>query len=666
VIDILQELNEEQRRAVLCEDGPVLVLAGAGSGKTRVLTYRIAYLIGERNIPPGRILAMTFTNKAADEMKERLKQMLGERIKSMWVGTFHSICARILREHAERLGYTRDYSIYDEEDRERIIKRIIEQEELRISPGQAVKVISRLKQGLISPDECSGDDLACLYSKYNEKLKENNAMDFDDLLMNTIRLFENHPAVREIYARRFLHVLVDEYQDTNRAQYVILKHITSIHRNLFVVGDDDQSKYSFRGAEIRNILDFEKDFPDVKIYKLERNYRSTGNILKVASNLVAHNRGRKEKVLWTDASDGEPVMVIEKETEYDESLEVARIVERELERTPPGEIAVLYRANYLSRSIEEALRRKNIPYRVVGGIRFYERKEIKDVLSYLRIMVNPRDDESMLRIINTPPRGIGKATLRNLLDIAEERKISLFDALEFTDIPALSSFRSLLHELMDEKEDVRDAVRAVLNKTGYLSYLEESGKEEDLNRIENLEELVSSIDEWVRRTGETSVSSYLSTISLYTEIDRWDKSEMVNLMTLHNTKGLEFEVVIITGVEDGILPHRRSLEEGNEEEERRLFYVGITRAKKRLYILYSRARGTSWGPSRFLGEIGREGVKFVGSPERGRRVFHPYYGEGIVIGVEDGGRKITVDFGTFTKKFIVDLAPLKFLDNGDY
>ena len=641
-------LNEKQYEAVTGDDGPLLVLAGAGSGKTRVLTYRIAYLVAMRNVPVHRILAVTFTNKAAGEMKERLMELLGDDVRRMWVGTFHSIFARILRRHLDVLGMRNDFVIYDSDDSLRLVKRI--QKELEIStsdhtPQQIRGSISRAKNDLIDPERYAQNArgpyqyaVADVYQRYEKQLRENNALDFDDLLIIPIHLFREHPEVLDIYRSRFLHILVDEYQDTNRAQYESLTLLASLHRNLCVVGDDDQSIYRWRGARLQNILDFESEYRNAVVVRLERNYRSTSNILKAASSVVANNVGRKQKTLWTEKEMGAPVKAIVAYDETDEASQLAyKVQELCASGFSLGSQVVLYRINAQSRTLEDTLTHQGIPYRIVGGLRFYERKEIKDILAYLKVALNPRDDISLIRILNVPPRGIGDTSRQRLFDYAARNKLSLFNAVISYDpdnppenlgirgkaARGLASLGELLSWLHDRIKDVHvgELTKGLVEELRIISILEEDRSIEAEGRIENIRELLTATNAYQGSDGSGSVQEFLEEVSLITQVDETEfGGDFLTLMTLHCAKGLEFPVVYIVGVEEGLLPWHRALNDMEElEEERRLFYVGMTRAQERLILSYvtNRYQGgfgmMSRGASRFLKEIPQECLETSGS-----------------------------------------------------
>ncbi len=659
---LLEGLNEPQREAVTHGEGPLLILAGAGSGKTRVLTHRIAFLIFTGQARAGEILAITFTNKAAQEMRARVEELLGREIRGMWVMTFHAACARILRTEAQRLGYTRQFTIYDQADSRRLVRRCIEQlrvDPKRFTPAALQSQISNAKNQLRAAPEYRDtvgspfeEIVADVYDLYERELLRMNAMDFDDLLFRTVNVLELYGEVRERYASAFRHVLVDEYQDTNRAQYRLLQLLTDQerpgprgearaaghserpslagHRNLAVVGDDAQAIYGFRGADVRNILGFADDFPDARVVKLEQNYRSTQTILSAANAVIANNRGAMSKRLWSDLGEGAPVHVRELEDEHAEARFVVGEIERLVdEGTSRSEIAVLYRTNAMSRTIEDALVRREIAYQVIGGTKFYERSEIKDAIGYLAWIANPADVVSFTRIANSPRRGIGQTSLARTLAHASSIGVPVWEvAAEPTQVPglgpaavkALSRFMSSMEELSElasQAVPVGDLLEAVLARTGYLQALEAESLGaaektiEAQGRIENLEQLIEVAREFDASTseGQDTLDTFLQELALVADADsRRDEAGLVTLMTLHNAKGLEYPVVVIAGCEDGVFPHSRALDEGALEEERRLFYVGITRAKRELYLTYARRRSVFGAPtyglrSRFIDEI---------------------------------------------------------------
>jgi DNA helicase-2/ATP-dependent DNA helicase PcrA len=633
---LLAGLNPEQRKAVTHRDGPLLILAGAGSGKTRVLTHRVAWLVQVERVHPDEVVAITFTNKAAGEMKERIESLVGPVARTMWISTFHSMCARLLRREAQRLGYRSTFTIHDEDDRRRLIKRCME--ELNIDPkrypSEAIsRQISDAKNQLLGPAQFREQGghfaqvAADIYALYEKRHAEMNAMDFDDLLMKAVELLEGYPDRLEHYQRAFRYVLIDEYQDTNHAQYRLANLLAGAHGNLAVVGDDDQSIYSWRGADIRNILEFERDHPDAQVIRLEQNYRSTQPILDAANAVVTHNRRRKGKNLWTPRGEGALVQVVEVDDERAEAQFVASEVQKLLEGEAggdrayrPDEIAVLYRTNAQSRVLEEQFGRYAIAYQVIGGPKFYERAEIRDVIAYLTVLVNPDDSQRLLRIVNAPKRGIGATSLQRLQAHAASVGESLWTAVRGADdVPGLSAgalngllaFARIVEGLQAglAGRPVAEVVRSVLEETGYESALKAQKTLESEGRLENVEELIGVASEYDRRADDPSLDGFLQEISLYSDTDAYaDTSALLTLMTLHNAKGLEFPVVFISGMEEGVFPHQRSLDEQNVEEERRLAYVGITRAMDRLYLVHARAR-TLWGaaqyslPSRFLDEI---------------------------------------------------------------
>jgi DNA helicase II / ATP-dependent DNA helicase PcrA len=635
---LLADLNPAQREAVTHGEGPLLVLAGAGSGKTRALTYRIAWLLATGRARPSEILAITFTNKAAQEMRDRVAALIGGVSRAMWVMTFHSACARILRTEAPRLGYKRAFTIYDEADSLRMVKRCLSELELdpkRVNPRAVRAAISSAKNQLVDSveyGEAAGswfeEAVADVYALYERRMVEASAMDFDDLLVRSVNLLELFADVREKYQRTFRWVLVDEYQDTNRAQYRLLQLLVSEHRNLTVVGDDAQSIYGFRNADIRNILDFERDFPDTAVVKLEQNYRSTQTILDAANALIAHNPSQKRKHLWTEGGTGEKIVVAELDDEHAEARYVASEIEGLLsEGMSRDEIAVFYRVNAQSRVLEDTLVRFEVPYQVIGGTKFYERAEIKDAVAYLQLLANPADAISFARVVNSPRRGIGDQTQARLLSHANTIGADIADVVANPDaVPGLGTaarkavarFGDTLASLRDRAaraDSVAELLEAAMRETGYIEALESERTVEAEGRIENLEELVGVAGEFdanreLEGEGEQSaLEEFLAQISLYSEQDSLREAEsLVTLMTLHNAKGLEYRVVFLIGCEEGVFPHSRSIEEGNLEEERRLCYVGLTRARERLWVTYARRRslfgGSSWNlPSRFIAEL---------------------------------------------------------------
>lgn len=642
MVEIWAGLNPEQKQAVMCTEGPLLILAGAGSGKTRVLTYRYAYLVKEMGVPSDRILAITFTNKAAGEMKERINQLLGVLNRGQsWISTFHSFCARLLRVEIGKLGYARSFVVYDTRDQLALLKETIRElnlDEKTFRPRPVLSVISSAKNQLIDVQEFEElaadyreEKIALIYQLYQQKLKTNNALDFDDLLFLTVELFQRFPQTLHYYRNKFHYIMVDEYQDTNHVQYVLVNLLASDHRNLCVVGDDDQSIYRFRGADIGNILEFERDYPETKVIKLEQNYRSTQAILDVANSVVRNNPHRKDKVLWTKKPKGEPPFIFLANNEQGEAQFIVKEIERVRKQTgfTYNSFAVLYRTNAQSRVVEEQLLKNGISYQMVGGTKFYERKEIRDILAYLRIIQNFQDDVSFKRVVNVPRRGIGKSTLDKLEEFARELKTSLFLALQAIDdnpvftprvVKKLAEFRNLIADLNRRKDELSAArlVSELIERTGYLEELRQEGTEEALGRIENIREFISVALEFEEQSENNSLDEFLTWVSLVADVDGFaeEKSGIV-LMTLHSAKGLEFPVVFIIGMEEGIFPHARALEDDEElEEERRLCYVGLTRAMERLYLLAAQTRmlyGTTLrnSPSRFLLEIPRDKISGI-------------------------------------------------------
>lgn len=613
----MEMLNDKQREAAVWTEGPLLILAGAGSGKTRVLTHRIAYLIEEKGVDPWNILAITFTNKAAGEMKTRVMNTVNEGAPSVWVSTFHSFCVRILRRHCEHLGYGNNFSVYDADDQKTLMKQVLKK--LNVDPKlykerAMLNYIADAKNHLVSPDtfakntsEFREGKIALIYQTYQDELKRNNAMDFDDLLVNMVRLFLARPEILENYQNRFRYIMVDEYQDTNYAQFKLVELLAGKHKNLCVVGDDDQSIYRFRGADIRNILDFEEAFPGAKVIKLEQNYRSTGNILTVANEVIRHNRARKEKTLWTANGEGDLPRYHQFETGEMEADFIARMFLEKKERGRDWkDMAVLYRTNAQSRLLEEACIRKNIPYLLVGGVNFYQRKEIKDVLAYLKTIANGVDDLAVSRIINVPKRGIGAVTIGKLTTYSADKDMHLYDAAkEAANIPGVGKAALKIADFVKQIEELRafsrssqhtiaELIEAVLKDTGYQQELEAEGDAEGKERLENIQELVSKAAGYEKDAENPSLDEFLELVALVADVDRMDESDSrVTLMTLHSAKGLEFPVVVMAGMEDGLFPNMliiASEKREEMEEERRLCYVGMTRAKEELYLTGARLR----------------------------------------------------------------------------
>ncbi len=632
----LTNLNPVQKRAVEHLEGPLLILAGAGSGKTRVLTYHLAYLIEEHQIYPWNILAVTFTNKAAGEMKTRVGKLIGaSNLSKLWIGTFHSMCLRILYRECTRIGYENNFTIYDSDDQVRLMKSVLSVLKLtgkEHSPRGYLYKISNLKNQLITPDENkktmqSNDpderNLSRIYYEYQNQLKISQAFDFDDLIMQTVLLLRNDPEVLEKYSNRFQFILVDEYQDTNHAQYTLIKLLASKYHNLCVVGDEDQSIYGFRGSDINNILDFQKDYPDATIIRLEQNYRSTGNILDAANNVVKNNKRRLGKKLWTASEKGDFVLLLDNWNDRGEAFNIAQLIKHYTQKMKYrySDIALLYRTNAQSRSLEQGLMKYNIPYIIVRGRSFYDRLEIRDILAYLKVFVNPNDTVSLKRILNVPRRALGKTTLDKLINYASENNISLYAALlDCKNIPKLrantknklDSFGQLLEKYKQKAKeiDAGELTEKLIKAIDYLRYLENTQKKDYEDRQNNVWELIAGIKEFIEDSEDESLAAYLTNIALVSDIDIWDDdTNVISLMTLHNAKGLEFPIIFICGVEWGLLPHFSSSEDENQiEEERRLFYVGMTRAEKILFLSYCRTR-YKYGnvidsyPSAFLDEI---------------------------------------------------------------
>jgi DNA helicase-2/ATP-dependent DNA helicase PcrA len=722
---LLAGLNPPQRQAVEHPEGALLVIAGAGSGKTRVLTHRIAYLLATGAARPGEILAITFTNKAAAEMRERVGQLVGRSVRAMWVTTFHSACARMLRVDAERLGYSRGFTIYDQSDSLRMLKRCLRElgvDPKRYPPRAIHSKISGAKNQLVDADtyaETQGsvfeEVVAEAFPLYEKRMLEANAMDFDDLLVRTVNALELFEEVRERWRRTFRHVLVDEYQDTNHAQYRLLQLLAAEHGNLMVVGDEDQSVYGFRHADIRNILDFENDFPDAAVVKLEQNYRSTQTILSAANAVVERNRERRPKRLWTEIEGGEKVQLSELADDHEEARWVAAEIERlgEEHGVARSDIAIFYRTNAMSRALEDTLVRFELPYQVIGGTKFYDRAEVKDAVAYLNLLLNPADLVSFGRIVNSPRRGIGNTTQGRLTSYANTAGLTIWEVIERADeVPGLSAAAAkavgrffetvdLLKARADAGSSVADVLQAVLSESGYLEALEAERTVEAEGRIENLEALVDAAAEFDlnrEREGESEVPAleeFLQQISLLSDQDSIEEEqELVTLMTVHNAKGLEYDTVFVVGCEDGSFPHMRALEEGSEEEERRLCYVAITRARRRLYMTWARERRLFGRaernlPSRFIDELPVElterhatasssvgGMTWTPSPganpappvdpgpalemQTGDDVVHASFGDGVVTGVEPGG-VVVVRFSSdgSERKLMADYAPIR-------
>lgn len=629
--EIIQGLNKEQKEAVLSTQGPCLVIAGAGSGKTKVLTHKIAYDIAE-GIKPWNILAITFTNKAANEMKERIEKLIGDAAKDLWMGTFHSICVRILRKNIDRIGFKTDFIIFDTSDQRTLVKECLKSLKIddKLFTDRAVlSEISNAKNELLEPKayrvKYSGDfrreKIAEIYTLYQQKLKENNAVDFDDIINLTIKILTENPEVLDYYTEKFKYILVDEYQDTNKAQFMLVSMLASKYGNITAVGDNDQGIYSFRGADISNILNFEKDFPGTKIIKLEQNYRCTGNILKAANAVIKHNENKYDKKLWTENEEGQLPCIYNGEDEYDEARYIVEQIQhlKTEEYYKNSDFTILYRMNAQSRAIEDILMREGLPYKVIGGLKFYERKEIKDIIAYLRLIYNSADNLSLKRIINEPKRGIGKTSLDRIQEISEKLGISMYDVIKDADKYELSrvyansrDFIEQIEELKAKKDSLKisDLIKETLNRTGYTKALELESSVEAETRIQNLEEFLTVAIEFEEESADNTLAEFLENITLSSDIDSMEEQEdSVTLMTLHSAKGLEFPVVFLVGMEEGIFPGYKSIGEPKElEEERRLFYVGITRAKQYLYLTCAKHRtifgATSYNQiSRFVNEI---------------------------------------------------------------
>ncbi|WP_042141977.1 DNA helicase PcrA [Paucisalibacillus sp. EB02] len=642
--ELIKGLNKQQQEAVKHTEGPLLIMAGAGSGKTRVLTHRIAYLMGEKDVSPRNILAITFTNKAAREMKDRVSKLVGPEATDMWVSTFHSMCVRILRRDIDRIGYSRNFTILDSGDQLSVIKQVIKElniDNKQFEPRAMQNQISSAKNELVTAEEYSNKagnfydrQVARVFEGYEKVLRKNQSLDFDDLIMQTIHLFKRVPEVLEYYQRRFQYIHVDEYQDTNHAQYTLVKQLANRFQNLCVVGDSDQSIYRWRGADIANILSFEKDYPQAKTVFLEQNYRSTKSILEAANKVIANNPGRKPKNLWTENPDGQKIMYYQGATEQDEALYITDKI-RELVREEgytPSDVAILYRTNAQSRAVEDTLMKSGVSYQMVGGMRFYDRKEIKDMIAYLRLITNPDDDLSFERVVNEPKRGIGKTSIDRLRAYAADNDMSFYQAVEvvdFTGVPkkaanALAEFGNLIKTLNQQQDflTATDMVEQVLERSGYEEMLKNERSIESQSRLENLEEFMTVTQDFEETSEDKTLIAFLTDLALIADIDRVDEEdpdneEKVTLMTLHAAKGLEFPVVFLIGMEENVFPHSRAMfDEEEMEEERRLAYVGITRAEKQLYLTNAKMRTlygrTNMNPmSRFINEIPEELVEGI-------------------------------------------------------
>lgn len=725
----LSNLNDKQKEAVLHDKGPLLVVAGAGSGKTRVLTTSIAYLIKEKKVNPVNILAITFTNKAANEMKERISDLLDEDVSHLWIGTFHSICARILRMNINKIGYDNNFTIYDTNDQKTLVKEIINDLNYKddISPKEALNLISYCKNKSISPKEflnintfyAKQEEYYNIYKNYEKKKFEYNSLDFDDLILKTLELFAEDSNILKYYQDKFEYLFVDEYQDTNKSQYELIKFIGKGHNNVRVVGDADQSIYSFRGADINNILDFEKDFKDAKTIKLEENYRSTSNIINVANKLIKNNNERKEKNLWTSKNDGSEVLYKKSSVESEEGKFVIDEINSLLnDGYRLKDMAILYRMNAQSRIFEEYLMKNLLDYKVVGGLKFYDRKEIKDLISYLKILVNPKDDISLKRIINEPKKGIGDKTVEKLEKEANKLGFSLtelvcdpslFSNLSTKLKSSCEKFYNPLAKIFDNYKDydIVELIEEILDKSGYIKSLEESYSVENRSRIDNLNEFISSAAEYQSNNPEDNIYDYLENLSLLSDLDKTENSDdAISLMTIHSAKGLEFKVCFVVGMDEGLFPSKRSIDEGNIEEERRLCYVAITRAMEKLYLSSAEIRrqfgqAVYYKPSRFLNEVkslikkidqdktpayspyvkmksneaymrdkARESVLKKNTVKEsskedfqiGDKIIHTKWGEGMIVQVKksDDGNELVVAFDKKgLKKLNQDYAPIK-------
>ena len=713
---ILNKLNEQQRQAVEFNTAPNMIVAGAGSGKTRVLTYKIAYLI-EKGYDPTTILALTFTNKAAKEMKERIKKLIGAKANKIWMGTFHSIFGRILRMEAEKLGYTSNFSIYDREDSVSLVNNVMQALNISLDGFNASSVqhkISSLKNQMISPEEFEKHiasnliqrKIAQIYLEYNKRLKDNNSMDFDDLLLKPIELFTHHQRILQKYRGRFKYILVDEYQDTNKAQYELLKLLTTSRIKICVVGDDAQSIYGWRGAEIKNMLNFEKDFPKAKTFRLEQNYRSTGIILKAADSVIKNNSNQIAKTLWTENNDGEQISILRCTDEKDEAFKIAKQIKEEItkRKLSLNDIAILYRMNSQSRALEEALKREKLPYKIIGGVEFYRRKEIKNIIAYLRVLANQDDEESLLRIMNYPQRGIGNTSISKMIAFARRQNITLFTTMarvfEVIEVKEriqknTKEFKLFLNKYIELKDKLSlyELTSALVDELGILRMFKEENTAESLGRYDNVQELLSGIAEFSKENKNATLDDFLADVSLISGIDQLEEEEnSLTLMTIHSSKGLEFPVIFLTGLEEDIFPLNPKFDsDSNTEEERRLFYVALTRAEKKIYITYARSRYrfgevAYQSKSRFLEELdpstyvdvnpgggkkgGRKRKAFYDelyqesydefNQERrsfrvGSRVVHEIFGRGKVLQITGEGdmQKVSIDFEEKGKKTLL-------------
>ncbi|MFD3158142.1 DNA helicase PcrA [Haloimpatiens sp. FM7330] len=743
-MDLKELLNKEQYDAATTIEGPLLILAGAGSGKTRVLTYRIAHMIQDLDIYPSRILAITFTNKAAGEMKERVKKLVGDEVNHMWVSTFHSSCVRILRREIDKLGYNKNFAIYDSYDQKVLMKECMKELNINdkdITDKEIINKISEQKNNLIFAEQFKKENesnyklnkIADVYMLYQKRLKSNNALDFDDLIFKTVELFNKDKETLEFYQRKFKYIMVDEYQDTNRAQYELVKLLASAHRNICVVGDDDQCIYQWRGADIRNILDFEKDYPEAKVVKLEQNYRSKRNILNAANEVIKNNAQRKSKALRTQSEDGEKIKLYRAYSDIDEALFVTKQIRdiKQKENRNYRDFAILYRTNAQSRTFEDIFIKNGVPYRIIGGLKFYDRKEIKDILGYLKLINNPVDDISLRRVINVPKRSIGQTTVGKIQDFANQIEDCLYSViLDVENVPgiakrtinSINKFTSLINSFIAKKDEisVSELIQEILDKTGYMDVLKKSNMVEDKARIENLKELVSAAVEFENTSEEKTLFAFLEQVTLVSDIDNFDEdADSVVLMTVHSAKGLEFPIVFMVGMENGIFPGMACLNSFTEmEEARRLCYVGITRAKENLYMTSAESRRVfgrtvCYEVSDFIQEIPmslKENVSLLGNDPRvaarknmrynaqnnphsivnfrnntpfsqaavessssskdegeivpGRKVKHKAFGIGTVVAKKntENGVKVTIAFDNYgIKNLILGMAPIEVL-----
>lgn len=722
---ILEPLNTTQREAVEFNTKPHMIVAGAGSGKTKVLTHKIAYIL-EEGFSPENILALTFTNKAANEMKERITELVGKKAEKIWMGTFHSILARILRAEADTINYRPNFSIYDKEDSVSLVNNLLQELEIDIDGINANQIhnrISNLKNQMIGPDEFEKDfiegpndkKIAKIYHEYNKRLKINNAMDFDDLLLKPIELFNSTQRILQKYRKQFKYILVDEFQDTNKAQYEIIKFLATARTKVCVVGDDAQSIYGWRGAHIGNMLDFEKDFDKSEVFRLEQNYRSTKTILKAADSVIKNNKGQIKKTLWTENNDGEQLTMLKCADEKDEAFQIAKRIKKEVtsKKLSLNDIAILYRINSQSRALEEALRREKIPYKIVGGVEFYRRKEIKDLVAYLRVLANQDDEESLLRIMNFPQRGIGNTSISKMIEFSRKLDISLFTTMTrvFEVIAVkeriqknVKAFKQLLDKYIELKDDlsIAELASALIDELGILKLYKEENTADSMQRYENVQELLKAIQEYNEENKNADLNSFLEEVSLIAGVDQFDESDnSITMMTIHSSKGLEFPIVFVTGCEEDLFPLANKFDRNaSDEEERRLFYVAVTRAESKVYITYARSRYrfgevAYQSRSRFLEELDTETYAEVNggtgrkssrrkkpqqiddfnqesyddeyNQERrsvrvGSRVLHDVFGEGKILSIDGFGnnQKITIDFESHGRKtLLIKFANLK-------